>query len=89
MIKKLALMGVAGVLAASFSMLAMAEGSYVVELKCEKRDVPKKLFQTFTDDSDEALFAAVKQAVNENWCGYAFKDTSYNLFQYSVSISKK
>lgn len=89
MMKKLALTGVAAVFAASFAMSAMAGSSYVVELKCERSDVPKKLFKTYTDDSDEALFAAVKEAVNENWCGYAFKDTSYNLFQYSVSIKKE
>lgn len=89
MMKKLALTVVAAVLAASFTISAMASSSYVVELKCERKDVPKKLFTTYTDDSDQALFAAVKQAVNENWCGYAFKDTSYNLFQYSISITKE
>lgn len=88
MIKKLALTGVAVVLAASFSISAMARGSYVVELKCEKSNVPKKQFKTYTDDSDEAIIAAVKTARDDNWCDYAFKNSS-NILDYVISVQEE
>lgn len=88
MIKKLALTGVAAVLAASFSISAMAESAYIVELQCDDSRAPAKRFKTVTDDGDDAILAAINTAKRENWCGYAFKN-SPNLLDYVKSVIKE
>jgi hypothetical protein len=88
MIKKLSLTGVAAVLAASFSISAMAETAYIVELQCDQSGTPAKRFKTVTNDSDDAIIAAVRTARSENWCGYAFKN-SPNILDYVKSVTQE